>query len=296
MANSWHLQKEKAGRGLLKLTLFLVAYMPKILLKPTIFLVSFIYYLICKNERKNIKFYLNLLSCNGVKPKWAFWNFYHFAISICDKFRVWQGRINRDNIILMNEKEIKNQFLNSKKGRVLLVSHFGNIDIARTISNEVANLDITILMYTKHSSEFFKILNEVSKVPIKVLEVSNLDMATMLKIKEIIDSGGHIGIMGDRVAVNGNKKAKVELLGRKCEIGAGPYLLAYLLKVKISTFWAIKNGENYELTFDNIADEVVLDRDKNVDKYAQIYADKLTNMCKKYPHLWFNFFDFWGVR
>ena len=69
---------------------------------------------------------------------------------------------------------------------MLLVSHFGNIDIARTISNEVANLDITILMYTKHASEFFKILNEVSKVPIKVLEVSKLDMATMLKIKEII--------------------------------------------------------------------------------------------------------------
>ncbi|WP_169777243.1 hypothetical protein [Campylobacter mucosalis] len=296
MANSWHLQREKAGRTLLKITLFLVAFTPKILLTPIVFLVSFIYYLTCKNERENIKFYLHLLSQNGVKPKWAFWNFYHFAISICDKFRVWQGKIGKKEIILTNPNEIRNEFLNDKKGRVLLVSHFGNIDIARAISNEVANLDITILMYTKHSSEFFKILNEVSKVPVKMLEVGELDMATMLKIKEIIDSGGHIGIMGDRAVVNGDKNARVKLLGRECEIGAGAYFLAHLLKTKLSMFWAIKNGKNYELTFEHIADEVVLDRSKNTDKYAQIYADKLANMCKKYPHLWFNFFDFWGVK
>ncbi|CAD7286188.1 hypothetical protein [Campylobacter suis] len=298
MAKMWWQQNERGGKFLLKLTLLLVTFVPNFVLRPIVFCVSFIYYIFCKNERDNIKFYLSLLKQRGVSVRSAFWNFYEFAMSICDKFKAWLGKIKLNDINIVDINAIKKEFVSQSRGRILVVSHFGNIDIARTLSSELEWLDITILMYTKHSSEFFKILNEVSKTPVKVLEVDELDVSAMIKIKEIIDKGGHIGIMGDRVNISGTKSVSVPFLGKECEFPVGAFILAGLLKTKVSTFFTFKSDDVYHISFSHIADEVSLGRDKeaSVKPYLLSYVRSLEQMCERYPHYFFNFYDFWQVK
>ncbi|MCD8213222.1 MAG: hypothetical protein LUC34_04120 [Campylobacter sp.] len=298
MSKTWWRQNERGGRILLKTTLLLVSFTPESILKPIVFCVSYVYYLICKNERENIKFYLSLLQKNGVKTKSAFWNFYEFALSICDKFKAWLGKIKLKDITIADIEGIKAEFEKQSRGRILLVSHFGNIDVARVLSHEIKWLDITILVYTKHSKEFFKILKEVSKNPIKALEVDELDIGTMIKIKEIIDRGGHIGIMGDRTSLSGTKGIRVPFLGRECEFPTGAFIMAGLLKTKISSFFAVKKQGVYEISFEHIADEIRLGKDKEaaIAPYVAKYVEILENMCKRHPSYFFNFFNFWQLE
>lgn len=295
MAKPWWQQNERGNKILLKISIFLAVNLPNFILKPIVFCVSFVYYLICKNERENIKFYLSLLQKRDIKTKSAFYNFYEFSLSICDKFRAWLGKIKSKDIKVINIEHIKSEFNSHKRGRILLVSHFGNIDVARVLSNEISWLDITILMYTKHSPQFFKILKEVSKAPIKVLEVDELDINAMIQIKEIIDRGGHIGIMGDRISVSGTKSMRVPFLGSECEFPTGAFILAKLLKTPISSFFSIKNGDTYEINFEHITDSIE-PKTKSIDKYVLKYVQTLERMCERYPQYFFNFYDFWQVK
>lgn len=295
MSKAWWQRQEKGGTALLRLTLFLISVLPNFLLTPVIFVVSAVYYAVCKHERENVKFYLSLLRARGVATKSAFWNFYNFAVSICDKMRVWSGKISSNDVKILELDTIKKE-LCGKRGHIFIVSHFGNIDIARAISNELDWLDIHVLMYVRHSSQFIKILNQISKFPLKILQIGELGVGEMLQIKEIIDRGGHIGVMGDRVPVSGDKSVRLSLLGRECELPVGGFMLAGLLKCDVSTFWVVKTPSGYELSFKNLAKNLTLGRDKlaSTTQFAKLYAHELESMCERYPHMWFNFFDFWS--
>ena len=46
------------------------------------------------------------------------------------------------------------------------------------------------------------------------------------------------------------------------------------------------------------ADPITWDRkgrDKQIQAYAQKYADELEKQCAHSPYQWFNFYDFWAV-
>lgn len=298
MIKQWWQHKEKAGMLTLRLTCFLVAFLPRILLDVIVFFVSLVYYIVSKNERENVKFYLSLLNKRGIKTGFAFLNFYNFAQSIVDKILVWKGKITQHDLVIVDEHKMKNELKDAKKGHVFLVSHFGNIDVARAVSTELDWLDVTILLYSKHSANFNKFINQISVREIKILEVSELGINEMLELKRIVDSGKHIGIMGDRVPVYGDKSVSVEFLGRECEFSVGAFVLASILKCKISTFWAVKNDKKYEISFNLLADEVVLGRDKinDVIIYLRKYLDEFEKMCEKYPNQFFNFYDFWQEK
>lgn len=296
MAEKWWQKREKGSKFLLRLSLFLVNFMPKFALKIIVFVVSFFYYLFCKNERQNIKNYLNLAqNYLLIKTKSPFWNFYNFAYSICDKFAIWSDKIGQDSFEILNLDELTSEIRNAKRGQILLTSHFGNIELARALCSIIGKLNIVILVHSKNASEFMGLINEISSAKFEILEVDDLDLNAMLRLVEIVENGGHIGIMGDRVALKGQKCISASFLGKECYFPVGGIILASLLNVKLSTLWCVKNRGKFEISYEKIADEVRLGRDKGKDslKYLQIYIKSLENMIAKHPHQWFNFFDFW---
>lgn len=299
MAKKWWQKRERGGKFFLKLSFILVNHTPNFLLYPIVFFVSFTYYLICKEERENIRFYLNLYNKKFNKSKNnSFANFYNFSISICDKIKVWIGKISFDNINILDIDKIEKDLVSPQKGHVIVTSHFGNVEIARALSSKIDGFNITILMYTKHSAQFVNFINSISKSKFDVLEVDELDINLMLKLKQIVDSGGHIAVMGDRVSINEKKKLSCKFLAMECDFNIGAYILASLLNSPLSVIWCVKEKNRYNLSYKNLANSVVLGRDRfeGSKKYLQLYVDELESMVEKYPYYWFNFFDFWRVR
>ena len=117
----------------------------------------------------------------------------------------------------------------------------------------------------------------------------------MLELKNIVESGEHIGIMGDRTPLGGDKAARVKFLGKEAGFNYGPYLIAGILGVKISSLWCQKIEGKFRIELVPLASTVKLGRDRAAAarEYLQIYVRELENRCKQTPAQWFNFFDFW---
>lgn len=296
----WWQKHERGGKNLLNLTLFLTKYTPKFLLNFLIKIVVFFYYVTSKKERENIKkFRENLAKFAGkecIKDSSVFSNFYEFGVAICDKFRVWRGEITLEEIRAVNLQTIQNELINAKRGQVILTAHLGNIEICKALSTKVGGLDMVILAYDKNTREFAETIAKISGKSVRVMLVNELDVEAMLELKNIVDSGIHIGIMGDRVPISGDKFSEVSFLGQSAKFNYGPYLIAGILGVGVSSLWCQKMGDKFDIELIKIADQIKLFRDKqaSVKPYLEAYVRELEKRCVQTPSQWFNFFDFWG--
>ena len=179
----------------------------------------------------------------------------------------------------------------------MLTAHLGNVEICKALGARVDGFRMVILVYDKNSREFNEVLKQISQNDgsVRMMLVNELDVAAMLELKNIVESGEHIGIMGDRTPLGGDKVARVKFLGKEASFNYGPYLIAGILGAKISSLWCQKIGGKFRIELVPLASAVKLGRDKaaSARQYLQIYARELENRCKQTPTQWFNFFDFW---
>lgn len=311
MAKNWWQRNEKAGYFWLNLTINLVNLLPRFLLKICIFFVTLIYFLISKDERENLKeFYAQIAKFsnkkrdNFIKENYKIYrNFYEFGIAICDKIAVWKDKIKYSDLDIVNIDTLNSELRSGLRGSILLVSHYGNIEVARALSNSFSKLTIVILAYKSNSSNFMEMINQISKNKLKILFIDTLDFSTIIELEKIIESGGHIGIMGDRVALANDKNIKLDFLGKSCCFPMGAYLIAGILKTRINLLWCERIDNKYKVELETISrtdenpDGVVnLGKDKisNTTKLMQLYINSLQKRVIKNPQLWFNFYDYWN--
>ena len=299
--NLWWKKQERGGAFFLRLSLFLAQIFPEFALKLIVKIVVWFYYIFSKNERENIAaFRRNLSEFTGsqtLKGTSVFSHFEAFGGAICDKFRVWKGKIKDSELEIIDLERIKSELIGAKKGQILLTAHLGNVEICKALGARVDGFRMVILAYDKNSREFNEVLKRISQNDgsVRMMLVNELDVAAMLELKNIVESGEHIGIMGDRTPIGGDKAARVKFLGKEANFNYGPYLIAGILGVKISSLWCQKIEGKFRIELVPLASTVKLGRDKAaaVREYLQIYVRELENRCKQTPVQWFNFFDFW---
>lgn len=336
----WYEKNECAGHFWLRVTLVLVGLFYHPILRPIlrvcVAFVTGVYFVFCPNERRNIaRFYDNLAEFSGDK-KGRFWwqkqwqiygNFYEFGNAICDKIAAWLGKLGQNDIEISNIKYIKNELIaqhkndkaESKKGQILVVSHFGNIEVCRALRHTVGEIPLVILMYEAIAKDFIMLLKNISQDKEcqrkngQVLEqnmgivlIDKLDMDCILGLKDLVDSGVNIGIMGDRVAINNNgklhksKNAKFDFLGKSALFPQGAFLLSGILNAKISMLWCEKIKNKYHIELEEISTEPVRfnageSKEAQIKGLMQKYVDSLQRRVMQNPKSWFNFYDFWAV-
>lgn len=300
MSKHWKEQKEKGNNFFLNLTALLVKFCPKIILNFIIKIVSFFYYIFSPQEKRNIKAYRKHLK-NYFKNKiclkhGVFYHFNSFADSICDKFAVYQGKILKKNIIIKNKTVFKEELIDAKKGQIILVSHLGNVEISSAISAYAENFKLNILVYHNHAKKFNDALNKFKNNKIHMIYIENLDINAMISLKKLIDNGEHLGIMADRIPIKGSKLLSLDFLGKKAKFPMGGFLLAMLLKTKISTIWCQKIKNNYEISLEPLAAKIPIgqNKEKIILPFMQNYVNILEKKCLKTPYQWYNFYDFWS--
>lgn len=299
--NLWWKKKERGGAFFLRLSLFLAQILPEFILKLIVKIVVWFYYIFSKNERENIaEFRRNLSDFAGsqtLKGTSVFSHFEAFGGAICDKFRVWKGKIKDSELEIIDLERIKSELIGAQKGQILLTAHLGNVEICKALAARVDGFRMVILAYDKNSREFNEVLKRISQNDgsVRMMLVNELDVTAMLELKNIVESGEHIGIMGDRTPIGGDKAARVKFLGKEADFNYGPYLIAGILGVKISSLWCQKIGGKFRVELVPLASAVKLGRDRAAAarEYLQIYVRELENRCKQTPAQWFNFFDFW---
>ncbi len=186
----------------------------------------------------------------------------------------------------------------SRQSAILLGAHIGSFYVMRAQSGH-EQLPLFPVVYTKNARKFNQVIEELDpESTARLIEVGDGgDMDFMLAIKERVEEGALVAILGDRLQP-GAKSVEVDFLGEKALLPAGPYILASMLRCPVYfTAGIYRGGKRYDLCCKPFADRIVLPRGKRqeaIQRYAQDYANRLAELCKEHPENWFNFFDFWA--
>lgn len=180
---------------------------------------------------------------------------------------------------------------------ILLGGHLGSFYAMRGQSS-TESLPLHPVVYTKNARRFNDVLEALDpSSTVRLIEIGDGgDMQFMLKIRERVEEGALVAILGDRLRPGG-PSVTVDFLGGKVKLPAGPYVLASMLRCPVYfTAGIYRGGNHYELYCIPFADRIVLPRGKReegIQRYAQQYADQLATLLKDAPDNWFNFFRFW---
>jgi len=184
----------------------------------------------------------------------------------------------------------------SGTGAVLLGAHLGSFQALRGQSRN-ESLRLHPLVFTAHAERYNAVLRRLDPASTtELVHIDDEDMGFVLRLRRLVEDGGIVAILADRVAPGG-RSVEVDFLGGRARLPAGPYLLAASLRCPVYFTCGIYRDPNrYELHCEPFADPIDLPRgrrDEALREHAQRYADTLARYSRSAPDNWFNFYDFW---
>ena len=225
-----------------------------------------------------------------------------FADALLDKALVWTGGLALDGI----RREVDPRFdqaVDENRGGVLVVAHFGNLEVLRRLGERAKDLRLHILVHTRHAERFNRVLNRINPQSAeRLLQVTDVDTATIAHLATRVELGDFVVIAADRVPVTSERVLDVRFLGADAAFPIGPWVLAAALDCPV--YWLAcyqRPGDlgRYTLVCELMRDRIVLPRKTREAALREVIADYvqcLERACREAPLAWFNFFPFWRVR
>ena len=225
-------------------------------------------------------------------------HFFSFANRALDTFAAWVGRIPAEAVTVVDQRTLADA-ISDPRGAVIVVSHLGNLDLARAVLDPKTRARLTVLVHTRHAVNYNRLLSQIHPhAAMNTIEVTDVGPDTAIELKERVDRGEWVVIAGDRTPLSGNKRVSiVPFLGADAAFSQGPWILGSLMDCPVYLMFCINDGTHYKLTMERFADRIVLsrtERENAIRGYVERYAMRLEHYTKMAPFQWYNFFDFWA--
>lgn len=301
----WAQQKERGNFWLMKFILQLTRLFGRKMTAPLLYLIVFYFFLTGRTARHSVEqYYSHLAKWSGrdeLKPSTGktFRQFMVFAESILDKFDVWHGRLGLEHLDVDDPAGVRQQtHLQHGRGQILVGAHLGNLDVCRALAEIGKKVRMNVLVHTIHAQQLNRLLNENGASNLRLIQVTELDAATMLLLNQRLDEGEWLAIAGDRVPLQDKRRSLVEFLGQPAYLPQGPWLLAGILQCPVNLFFCLKIEGRYRICLEPFAQRIEWQRHTRqqvLDANAQQFADRLALRCMEAPEQWFNFYPFWNT-
>lgn len=233
------------------------------------------------------------------EPRSSFRHFLRFGEAALDKLAGWRGDIPREELELVG-REHHEAALASGRGLLLLGSHLGDLELCRALGTQGGQVPINALVFTRHAARFNALLKQVNPDSgINLIQVQEMGADTAILLKEKIEAGEWVVIVGDRTSVTREKRVVwADFLGAPAPFPLGPFALASVLACPVYLMFGLKEQGRFRVHFEPFAERLSLPRatrEAALRHWVQAYADRLQHHCLHAPLDWFNFFDFWQL-
>lgn len=219
-----------------------------------------------------------------------------FADTLLDKLLAIAGRYPLERVREQGLAQLQ-PHLQAGRGGIFVTAHLGCLELCRVLGQRRAQLNLLVLVHTRHAQAFNRILRRLDpQSVVQLLEVGEFGPATALKLQEHVQAGGWVAIAGDRVPLHSAQVAWVDFLGQPAPFPVGAYVLAALLRCPLLLLACVHEGRGYTLHFETLAERVELPRGRRaaaLQAHAQVFAHALQRLLLRSPYDWFNFFPFW---
>ena len=260
-----------------------------------LYLIVIYFVLFAPTERRNARNYLR--RALGREPKFSdrFRHLLYFATTIHDRVYLLNEHFDEFNISIEGEKLMRAVHATGN-GAFLMGAHMGSFEVTRAIGLHRPGIEVAMAMYADNARKITSMLQALCpNAKPEIISLGHIE--AMLKVRQRLNDGAFVGIMGDRT-LGDEALQEVSFLGSRAYFPVGPMRAAALMgRPMIFMLGLYRGGNRYHLVFELIADfSTVVGRAQRAaavtDAIAR-YAALLEKYCRSDPYNWFNFFDFW---
>lgn len=224
----------------------------------------------------------------------VFKHFLHFAATIHDRVYLVNDRFDLFDIRI-HQQHLVADFTARHEGVFLMGAHVGSFEVLRAAGRQQPGLRVAMVMFEENARKLNAALKAIN--PAARLDVVSLGHAdSMLKVKQLLDSGSVVGMLADR-CLNRDTTRPMLFMGESAGFPLGPFRMAAILRRPVLFMVGLYRGGNrYDIHFETLADFSSIaagGRSAAVQAAMTRYAQLLEQHCRADPFNWFNFFDFW---
>ncbi|STU10452.1 glycosyl transferase / Lysophospholipid acyltransferase [Klebsiella pneumoniae] len=198
-----------------------------------------------------------------------------------DKVAGWRGelKLGRDIVFAPRAEEALNSA--STQGKLLLASHLGDVEACRALAQRQGGKVVNALVFSENAQRFKQVMEEmVPQAGINLLPVNDIGPETAMLLKDKLDRGEWVAIVGDRIAVNPQRGGDWRVswssfMGQPAPFPQGPFILAALLRCPVLLIFALQREGKLHIHCEAFADPLPLPRAERqqalqlaIDRYA----------------------------
>lgn len=234
----------------------------------------------------------------------SFFHFMRFGNAMLDKVASWRGELKFDRDVVFAPGASETLNIAAPQGKLLLASHLGDVEACRALAQLDGSKTITALVFSENAQRFKQIMSEMApQAGVNLMSVTDIGPDTAIAIKEKLERGEWVAIVGDRIAVNPQRGGEWRVIwspfmGQPAPFPQGPFILASILRCPVVLIFALRQQGKLVLHSEPFADPLRLprgERQQALQETVDRYAQRLEHYALMSPLDWFNFFDFWHL-
>jgi predicted LPLAT superfamily acyltransferase len=289
----WTAEPERGNPTALRLLAWLALKVGRRATRWLLHPLALYYLLFARRPRIAARAFLARALGRPARPRDVLRNFHAFASAVHDRVFLLSGRLETFAVSTEGTAALE-AILAQGRGCILLGAHLGSFEAVRALGRDVRRYTINIVMYEGTGQRMSAVLNELAP-ELKGRIIAPGRPETMLTIKERLEHGEIVGILGDRHF--GSEKAEpCDFLGMPARFPVGPFRLALALDAPVVLFFGLYEGANrYRVCLEALPrpPEVSGERAAAAAAWMRSYVARLEHYARGAPYNWFNFYDFW---
>jgi len=290
----WLRSPERGSMTLLRVMAAASHFLGRAPSRVLLHLIASYFVLFAPTARRHARNYLR--RALGREPSFAdrYRQVLNFAATIHDRVYLLDECFEQFDISLEGE-ELMRKVVAGGQGAFLMGAHMGSFEVTYAFGMHQTGLNVVMAMYPDNANKINTMLAALRPaIKPEIIPLGHIE--AMLKVRERLDEGAFVGILGDRT-LGDEPLQEVDFLGSRAYFPVGPMRAAALLRrPMIFMLGLYRGGNRYHLVFELVADFSAVghaQRARAVEDAIRRYAALLEKYCRSDPYNWFNFFDFW---
>jgi KDO2-lipid IV(A) lauroyltransferase len=182
------------------------------------------------------------------------------------------------------------------EGAISVTAHYGNWELGAVLLRRLYNYPVSVVVMPELSPTVNALRKQFRRaLDIETFEVRQ-NMDTALRIRSLLRGRHVVGMLLDRYV--GRDRVAVTFFGRRAYFLRTPALMGYLTGCPMvpAFVYRLEDGRYSGVCLAPIYVEREGDRDTNVQKATQQFANLLEAQIRKWPHFWYQFYPFWETQ
>jgi len=300
-ADTWARESERGSRLALRVMAFIAVRFGRRVARWVLHPIALYFVLFARGSRRHSKRYLERVLGRPARFSDRYRHVLSFAATVLDRVYFARGHLHEFELH-MEGAALMDEIVAQGHGALLLGAHLGSFEALHAVGAGRPGLRVAMAMFPDNARMIHEALRAIA--PHFQLDIITVGRShSTLAVRDWLDSGGLVGLLGDRAFGGEGRRANfIELpfLGHPARFSDGPLRLAMLLRRRVVFMAALyRGGCRYDLRLELLADftQAPFDsaqRDNRVREALQAYVQRLEALCREAPTNWFNFFDFWN--